>query len=106
MNNSDNNSVETRSNQTQSNDKLSIVKIEKYNPICWRFPQLNKCGCTRPCRQAVPLAVMYEIIPNLYVGPIECAYNIHKLYESPYNIRAIVNCTTEKYTQVETMFRY
>jgi len=77
-----------------------------YNPICWRFPQQKTCACTRPCRKAVPTATMHEIIPRLYVGPIECAYDIYKLYEPPYRIRAIVNCTNETYTEAKNMFGY
>ena len=94
-----------------SSSKKSITKRKSnnndksgYNPICWRFPQLMQCGCTRPCRLAVKTVKIFEIIPGLYVGPVHGAYKHKYLYDK--NVRYILNVSNEKYVQNDKLFKY
>ena len=73
-------------NSDSNNNKQDNI----YNPICWRFPESKICGCTRPCRKVVKNSKIFEIIPGLYVGPLETAYRHEFLYNN-LNIRSILN---------------
>ena len=79
---------------------------DDYNPICWRFPSLPVCGCTRPCREAVKTVQIFGIkdVNGLFVGPIHGAYKHNHLYNT-LNIRYILNVSNEKYLQNDKLFK-
>jgi hypothetical protein len=54
-------------------DKPSVeLPPSTFNPICGRFPQMKLCGCTIPCRQALPEVQIDAIRPgSLYIGPLQ-----------------------------------
>eukprot|EP01083_Nonionella_stella_P240934 841785_1 len=83
---------------------LKNNKMDKDNPICWRFPQLSICGCTRPCRESVQTVQIFEIIPGLFVGPVHGAYK--HAYLKDKNIKKILNISNEKYYKNEKWFEY
>ncbi len=45
-------------------------------PVCGRFPQVPFCGCTIPCRVAMKEVQLYQVLPGLYLGPLQAAYKV------------------------------
>jgi hypothetical protein len=45
-------------------------------PVCGRFPQAPACGCTIPCRVAMKEVQLYQVLPGLYLGPLQAAYKV------------------------------
>ena len=85
--------------------KLNEEQLEeKYDPICWRFPHLKVCGCTRPCRLAVKNVQIFEIINGLFVGPVHGAYKHSMLKQK--KIKKILNVSGEKYFEKKEDFKY
>lgn len=89
------------SNQTSDNAQNCD---NEPNPICRRFPTLSVCGCTRPCRLAVKMVQIFEIIPGLFVGAVHGAYKHSYLQKK--NVKRILNVSNEKYFQNEDLFEY
>lgn len=46
---------------------------------CGRFPHLDYCGCKYPCSLMLEKISPIEVIPNVFCGPIECAYKLKEL---------------------------
>lgn len=88
----------------KTNNDDDIENKEEYNPICWRFPDLNVCGCTRPCRISVKNVQIFEIAKGLFVGPVIGAYKHSELKQK--NIKKILNVSNEKYAQNKKDFDY
>eukprot|EP01084_Bolivina_argentea_P121588 215474_1 len=91
-------------NSNKTKTKTTNTTNNKYNPICWRFPSLSVCGCTRPCREAVQTVEIFEIIPGLFVGAVHGAYK-HQYLKNK-NIKCILNISNEKYFQNKQLFEY
>eukprot|EP01084_Bolivina_argentea_P121586 215470_1 len=79
-------------NSNKTKTKTTNTTNNKYNPICWRFPSLSVCGCTRPCREAVQTVEIFEIIPGLFVGAVHGAYK-HQYLKNK-NIKYIEDAVT------------
>lgn len=90
--------------------RLKAMKMKQnemsndYNPICWRFPSLKVCGCTRPCRESVKSVQIFEIINGLFVGPVHGAFNCSLLKSK--KIKKILNVLNESYFLNEDDFNY
>jgi len=64
---------------------------------CALFPSLRQCGCTRPCRNAVPASVYNRVIPRLFLGELQSAFKFDKLKED--GITCILNVSLSNYHQ-------
>ena len=74
------------------------------NKPCGRFCHLNYCGCPLPCSLILPKIEPIEIIPNLYGGPIECAYKTKELLGL--DITYILNLSCTEYYKRNNYFKY
>merc|ERR1719201_1571051 len=43
-------------------------------PVCGRFLEATRCGCTIPCRVALKEVSLSEIRPGFFISPLQGAY--------------------------------
>ena len=62
------------------------------------------CGCTIPCQQAMNEVSLEQVIPGLFVGPIEVAFKLEELQAA--RITHILDLSGDHYTQRADLFQY
>eukprot|EP01087_Luapelamoeba_hula_P024454 TRINITY_DN9312_c0_g1_i1.p1 TRINITY_DN9312_c0_g1~~TRINITY_DN9312_c0_g1_i1.p1 ORF type:complete len:198 (-),score=12.62 TRINITY_DN9312_c0_g1_i1:61-654(-) len=72
--------------------------------VCKRFPQMPVCGCTIPCRSITTPPPLLQITPDVYLGPIETAYDTDRLKSS--GITHILDVSNEDYFQRPEVMQY
>ena len=62
------------------------------------------CGCTIPCRIAMKEVTIDHVKDNLYVGPIQAAYDVDKLHNL--NIKHVVDLSQTDYFKTHDRISY
>ena len=91
-------------NYLSSEERKKAYLGEEDNIICGRFPHLNYCNCKIPCSLILPYIHSIEILPNLYVGSIECIYKTKELLFN--KIKYILNCSCIEFHKRLKFFEY
>ena len=71
--------IETRVEYLPDAERKWAYTGTEENIKCGRFPHLDYCGCKYPCSLILDKISPIEVIPNIYCGPIECAYKLKEL---------------------------
>lgn len=89
--------IETKIEYLPDAEKKWAYTGTEENIKCGRFPHLDYCGCKFPCSLILDKISPIEVIPNLFCGPIECAYKLKELLSL--KIGYILNCSCIAYTK-------
>lgn len=74
------------------------------SPVCSRYPSMFVCGCTIPCRIAMKEVKVNRVIGNLFVGPVQAAYDVHRLKEL--RVKYIIDLSGSDYHRTPEEFQY
>lgn len=71
---------------------------------CGRFPHMAVCACDVNCKQAIEDIQLFEVYPNIYMGPFQAAFKTKDLIDL--GVTHILNATCKEYTQRSKYFTY